>query len=113
MRPALIALLLVVTLVRPAAAASSSDGQRLLGPGGAPLFLTGFNYEGPADRAWQMWDNGKFDANLIDADFQKAYGAAGGNVMRIFVQASLARREEKKTKAAQVRLATPAAVSAS
>jgi hypothetical protein len=82
--------LLVATLARPAAAASSGDGQRLLGPGGAPLYITGFNYEGPADRAWQMWDSGKFDANLVDADFQRAHDAGGANVLRIFVQASLA-----------------------
>ena len=37
-----------------------------------------------------MWDNGKFDASLIDADFQRAHAAAGVNVLRIFVQARLA-----------------------
>jgi Cellulase (glycosyl hydrolase family 5) len=82
--------LLLASLAQPARAASSGDGQRLLGPGGVPLFIVGMNYEGPADRAWQMWDNGKFDANLIEADFQRAREQAGANVLRIFVQASLA-----------------------
>lgn len=45
------------------------------------------NYEGPADRAWQMWD--RFDAGLIDADFVRAK-SAGTNALRIFVQAPLA-----------------------
>ncbi|MBV9329073.1 MAG: cellulase family glycosylhydrolase [Chloroflexi bacterium] len=84
------ALLLTATVSQPASAATSGDGQRLLGPNGTPLFITGMNYEGPADRAWQMWDNDKFDPNLIDADFRKASETAGVNVLRIFVQASLA-----------------------
>ena len=50
-----------------ASAATSGDGERLLAPSGAPLFIVGMNYEGPADRAWQMWDNDKFDAGAIDA----------------------------------------------
>src|SRR6202022_4868208 len=45
--------------------------------------------EGPADRAWQMWDADKFDARPIGADFSRA--AAGGvTALRIFVQAPLA-----------------------
>src|SRR3954447_16957946 len=74
---------------QPAQAASSADGQRLLGPNGAPMFVTGMNYEGPADRAWQMWDPDKFDPAAIDADFQRAGEQAGVNVLRIFVQGSL------------------------
>ena len=75
--------------VVPARAASSGDGERLLGADGAPLFVTGINYEGPADRAWQMWDADKFDIGAIDADFGRAANA-GFNVIRLFVQASLA-----------------------
>src|ERR1043166_4627814 len=67
-------------------AATSGDGERLLGPNGVPLFITGMNYEGPADRAWQMWDNDKFDAGAIEADFRRASEQAGVNVLRIFVQ---------------------------
>src|SRR5947199_9761158 len=76
-------------MAQPARAATSGDGERLLAPNGVPLFVTGINYEGPADRAWQMWDNDKFDAGAIDADFSRA-ASAGMNVVRIFVQAPLA-----------------------
>src|ERR1700704_4649340 len=81
--------MLCLSMAQPAHAATSGDGERLLGPNGAPLFVTGINYEGPADRAWQMWDNDKFDAGAIDADFSRAT-SAGMNVVRIFVQAPLA-----------------------
>jgi hypothetical protein len=47
------------------------------------------NYEGPADRAWQMWEPDKFDAGAIEADFQRASQQAGANVLRIFVQPAL------------------------
>ncbi len=53
------------------------------------MFLLGMNYEGPADRAWQMWNEGQFDAGLIDADFQRA-ATTGTRSLRIFVQAPLA-----------------------
>ncbi|HET6316987.1 MAG TPA: cellulase family glycosylhydrolase, partial [Chloroflexota bacterium] len=58
-------------------------------PNGSAPFVTAFNYEGPGDRAWQMWDSGKFDAGLIDADFGHA-GAAGAQAVRIFIQGPLA-----------------------
>src|SRR5258708_28798286 len=75
-------------MAQPARAASSGDGERLLAPNGAPFFVTGINYEGPADRAWQMWDNDKFDPGAIEADLARA--ASGGmTTMRIFVQAPL------------------------
>ena len=82
---ALAAVLLLALTVRPAAA----DSERLPGPNGLPLFVTGINYEGPADKAWQMWDNDKFDPRAIDADFARA-STAGFNVVRLFVQAPLA-----------------------
>ncbi len=66
----------------------SGDGERLLAPNGAPIFLLGMNYEGPGDRAWQMWSDAKFDPGLIDADFQRA-AAAGTRALRLFVQAPL------------------------
>ncbi|HET6319933.1 MAG TPA: cellulase family glycosylhydrolase [Chloroflexota bacterium] len=69
------------------ASGTSGDGERLLNASGVPEFVIGMNYEGPADRAWQMWD--RFDAGLIDADFARA-GAGGVNALRIFVQAPLA-----------------------
>src|SRR3981081_4400819 len=75
-------------MAQPARAATSGDGERLLAPNGAPIFVTGVNYEGPADRAWQMWDADKFDAGAIDADFSRA-ASAGMNTVRIFVQAPL------------------------
>lgn len=70
--------------------ASGTDGdrERLLNASGAPVFVVGMNYEGPADRAWQMWD--RFDASLIEADLMRA--ADGGvNALRIFIQAPLAK----------------------
>jgi hypothetical protein len=86
---ALIVCLVLATTGQPALAASSADGERLLGPNGVPLFITGMNYEGPADRAWQMWEDGKFDPTLIEGDFNRA--AAGGvNALRIFIQPALA-----------------------
>jgi hypothetical protein len=89
LRRGALALVLLATMARPVSAATSGDGERLLAPNGVPAFVTGINYEGPADRAWQMWDADKFDAALIDADFSRA-AAAGVNVVRIFVQAPLA-----------------------
>lgn len=74
-------------LVQPAAAAPIAD-ERLRGPDNAPLFVIGMNYEGPADRAWRMWEQGAFDPGAIDADFGRA-AAAGATTLRIFVQAPL------------------------
>src|SRR3982074_6488 len=85
----MLALSLLWSTAQPAVAQNSGDGERLLGPNGAPLFVTAINYEGPADRAWQMWDNDKFDAGAIDADFARA-SAAGITAIRLFVQAPLA-----------------------
>jgi Cellulase (glycosyl hydrolase family 5) len=86
----LLAVLLLATQPSAAAASGTSgDGERLLAPNGAPMFATLINYEGPADRAWQMWDNDKFDIGAIDADFGRA-ASAGARGLRIFVQAPLA-----------------------
>jgi photosystem II stability/assembly factor-like uncharacterized protein len=48
-------------------------------------YLSGINYEGPADRPWQMWEDGKWDPSLIASDFDAA-AATGYKVLRIFVQ---------------------------
>jgi hypothetical protein len=64
-------------------------GQRILGVGGTRFFVWGVNYEGYFDRAWRLWDDDQFDPDLIDRDFAKA-SDAGFNVVRIFVQHSLA-----------------------
>src|SRR5215212_3617816 len=34
-------------------------------------FVVGANYEGPADRAWQMWAQDRFDSALMDADLAR------------------------------------------
>jgi hypothetical protein len=69
-------------------AAAAGAGERLSGADGVPRFITGMNYEGPADRAWQMWSDSNFDAAAVDADFERA--AAGGfNTIRLFVQSPL------------------------
>jgi Cellulase (glycosyl hydrolase family 5) len=78
----------VLALLLGSAAPAHAD-ERLTGPNGAPSFVIGLNYEGPADRAWQMWQDDKFDAGLIEADFARA-AAAGANSLRIFVQSPLA-----------------------
>ncbi len=56
--------------------------------GGKPYFVIGANYEGPTDRAWLMWQDDKFDPNLIAYDFAKAR-SLGINTLRIFVQTAL------------------------
>ncbi len=72
-------------------AAKAQDAQAsgwLTSRGGKPVFVMGANYEGPVDRAWLMWDDDKFDAKLIEADFARAH-SYGINTLRIFVQRSL------------------------
>jgi hypothetical protein len=54
-----------------------------------PFFLLGANYEGPADRAWRMWEDTRFDPLLIAADFDRAR-SAGLAALRVFVQRPLA-----------------------
>lgn len=56
--------------------------------GGTPFFVVGANYEGATDRAWAMWEDGKFDPALIDQDFARAK-SLGINTLRIFVQRPL------------------------
>src|ERR671935_199245 len=85
----LVSALLSVTPLEAASVSISGDGERLLRPGGVPMFVTALNYEGPADRAWQMWDPDKFDAGLIEADLARA-ASAGARAVRIFTQAPLA-----------------------
>jgi Cellulase (glycosyl hydrolase family 5) len=65
------------------------QGDHFVDARGQPAFLLGVNYEGPADRAWKMWDEGNFDANLIASDLDRAR-AANLSVIRIFVSRSLA-----------------------
>ncbi|HEX9016417.1 MAG TPA: hypothetical protein VF960_10550, partial [Chloroflexota bacterium] len=57
--------------------------------GRGPSFVVAVNYEGPADRAWQMWDDGKYDPALIESDLRRARDA-GFTAVRVFVQGSLA-----------------------
>ena len=54
--------------------------------GATPLtYLSGINYEGPADRPWQLWQDGKFNPTLVAGDLDAA-AAAGYKVLRIFIQ---------------------------
>jgi hypothetical protein len=63
--------------------------ERWLSPrGGQPFFVVGANYEGATDRAWAMWEDEKFSADLISADFARAR-SVGINTLRIFVQRPL------------------------
>jgi len=90
----LLAVVLAAVLVGPASAAPrpaprAARGGQIVDALGQPIFVLGANYEGPVDRAWQMWDDGLFDARAIGRDFDRAR-AAGVAVLRIFVQRSLA-----------------------
>jgi hypothetical protein len=68
----------------------SIDGGKLVIPGRGPAFLLAVNYEGPADRAWQMWEDGQYDQGLIESDLRRARDA-GFSAVRVFVQAPLAK----------------------
>jgi hypothetical protein len=94
--PKLCALLFVLALAAspaPAALAQSQtvvrahpDGAHFARPDGRLLFVLGYNYEGPSDRAWRMWE--RFDLGLIEADLARARGG-GANTVRLFVQEPL------------------------
>ncbi len=91
----LVLLMLLAAAVRSAGAAplevpagASVEGGRLALPGKGPSFLVAVNYEGPADRAWQMWEDGKYDPGLIEADLRRAK-EAGFSTVRVFVQPPL------------------------
>ena len=93
--PIFTALVLLLSLFPPGAPrqAALAQGQpqqsALITPrGGNPFFVVGANYEGATDRAWMMWENDKFDRDLIGSDFAKA-SDLGVNTMRIFVQTAL------------------------
>ncbi len=98
---ALVLLLMLLALtLRPAEAAptgttalATSEGGFLLLPDRGPAFLMAVNYEGPADRAWQMWEDGQFDPRLIEADLGRARNA-GFAAVRVFVQAPLAKEAQ-------------------
>lgn len=63
-----------------------ADMKHLMGADGRALFVLGYNYEGPYDRAWRMWE--QFDAALIATDLARARGG-GANTVRLFVQPPL------------------------
>src|SRR5438552_418211 len=63
---------LEVSATASASGPSGLRSGRFVDANGQPVFLLGANYEGPADRAWQMWDDGKFDPGLIAADLDRA-----------------------------------------
>jgi hypothetical protein len=94
-----LALIIVGVAILP-----STAPVRAATPANWPPFLIGASYQGPADRAWRGdywagWADDRFDATLVDADFQRA-SLAGLNTLRIFVQLDLMRdiRDEKWTK---------------
>jgi hypothetical protein len=76
----------------PSHAAGVESG-RLALPGRGATFLLAVNYEGPADRAWQMWEDGQYDAELIDADMRRAKDA-GFSAVRVFVQPTLVKEAQ-------------------
>jgi len=93
----LVLLLVLAAVLQPAQAApedgpsqNSVEGSRLVLPGRGPAFLLAVNYEGPADRAWQMWEDGKYDPTLIESDLRRAR-EAGFSTVRAFVQPALAK----------------------
>ena len=85
-------LVIAAQLVTPASGAGAPvkiRGEQFVDASGKPTFLLGVNYEGPADRAWQMWEDGRWDILLIGRDMERAQ-AAGVSVVRVFVQQPLA-----------------------
>ncbi|MHB1005291.1 MAG: glycoside hydrolase 5 family protein [Chloroflexota bacterium] len=70
---------------------SAAVGNNLQRPDGGYFFVLGANYVGGPDRSWTMWQDGLFDAALIDRDFQRAK-AAGLNTLRLFVRPPLAQQ---------------------
>ena len=68
----------------------AENKRHLTKPSGQPFFIMGNNYEGYFDRAWRMWDNGRFNPDLIAHDFRKM-ADAGLNVARLFVLPALER----------------------
>ncbi|NIT61916.1 MAG: cellulase family glycosylhydrolase, partial [Aliifodinibius sp.] len=66
----------------------AENKRHLTKPNGQPFFIMGANYEGYFDRAWQMWDDGKFNPSLIIHDFRKM-ADAGLNTVRLFVSPAL------------------------
>jgi hypothetical protein len=65
-----------------------ASGTKFVDGNGAPVFLLGVNYQGNTDRVWQIWEDGKYDPNLIDANLGMAENA-GLNTVRIFVSKTL------------------------
>ncbi|MEI6043058.1 MAG: hypothetical protein WCS37_01585 [Chloroflexota bacterium] len=64
------------------------QGSNFVDNNGSRFFLSGVNYEGHTDRAWAMWNDGKFDPNLINQNL--ALAAQGGhNAIRIFIQPAI------------------------
>lgn len=59
------------------------NGKHFIDPSGRRFFALGYNYEGPFDRAWRMWE--QFDLSLINRDLDRAR-AGGANTVRLFVQ---------------------------
>jgi hypothetical protein len=82
---------LLAGLASPALASTpvAIRGDHFADASGAPVFLLGVNYEGPADRAWKMWEDGQFDPTLISRDLDRVKAANLG-VVRVFVQQALA-----------------------
>jgi hypothetical protein len=66
----------------------TARGAEFIDETGTRYFAAGVNYEGHTDRAWSMWNNDRWDANLVDQNMKMA--ADGGyNTIRIFVQTAL------------------------
>ncbi|GIW06855.1 MAG: hypothetical protein KatS3mg060_1660 [Dehalococcoidia bacterium] len=80
-------------VVQAAPRFSATPDGKLVGPDGRPFFMLGFNYEGPLDRAWKMWEEGNWDPARIDSDLARA-ARAGLNTVRMFVQSPLHREIE-------------------
>src|SRR5690606_3855275 len=84
----------VATAISPGVALSipasvAPHGEHFVDNSGQPTFMLGANYEGPADRAWQMWNDGQFGPSLIGQDMARARDS-NLSVLRVFVQQALA-----------------------
>ncbi|MDA8218491.1 MAG: cellulase family glycosylhydrolase [Dehalococcoidales bacterium] len=94
-----LALLVVLTLLLPLFSSAPppalaeqgfvrAEGARLVNADGSTYFMLGANYVGAPDRSWTMWEDGLFDAGLIETDLRRVQ-AAGLNTVRIFVRPPL------------------------
>jgi hypothetical protein len=79
-----------VQAIEPSANFPQVRGNQLVTPSGNRFFLQGVNYLGAADRAWEMWEDSRFDIALIERDM-RLMQFGGFNSVRLVVREALAK----------------------